>query len=268
MTESEMLFIATVKTFYTEQGRNDLPWRVEKTPFNAFLSEIMLQQTQVPRVIEKFKQFRQRFSSFEMLAEAPQSEIVALWQGLGYNRRAIFLHKSAQYIMSHFNGVLPKDPEKLVKLPGIGPATASSIAVYAYNEPFVFIETNIRAVFIHHFFNDRNDVHDEELVPLIESTLDRIDPYHWYSALMDYGTLLKSAHKNPARKSRHHVKQSTFKGSQREIRGKIIRLITELTQVRLDSLKKFIDDKRFDQVVEALIRENFVKERKGSLFLK
>lgn len=268
MYSQEREFQKTVLLYYKKHGRHDLPWRLERTPFNAFLSETMLQQTQVPRVIEKFNLFRSHFSSFEELAHAPQSQIVSLWQGLGYNRRALYLHRSAQLVVEKFGGYLPASPEELLKLPGIGPATARSLSVYAFNTPVPFIETNIRAVYIHHFFQDREGVHDSELLPIVEKTLDQVDPYQWYSALMDYGTMLKSKHNNPARKSYHHVKQSKFEGSKRQIRGKVIRLLSEIGDIKKEKLLFFLRDDRAEAIVKKLVEEKMVEERRGSLSLK
>ncbi len=261
-------FQNTVMGYYKIHGRHDLPWRVERTPFNAFLSEIMLQQTQVSRVIEKFNQFKARYCSFEDIAISSQSEILTLWQGLGYNRRALYLHKATQIIASQHNGILPQNPEDLVTLPGIGSATAASMVVYAYNKPIPYIETNIRAVYIHHFFKDQQGVSDTELMPIIAKTLDQQDPYNWYSALMDYGTNLKSVHRNPSRRSRHHTKQSTFKGSKRQIRGRVVRIISEMGQINKRKLINYLNDDRSDDVIGDLIKESMLVERNASLHLK
>jgi len=268
MNREESFFQKLVLQYFEKNGRHDLPWRMNRTPFNALLSEIMLQQTQVPRVIEKFNLFTSKYNSFEELASAPQSEIVSDWQGLGYNRRSLFLHRSAQQIVSEFEGVLPRSVEQLRTLPGIGPATAASISVYAHNLPIPFIETNVRAVYIHHFFADKNGVSDDELFPIVERTLLLEEPYRWYSALMDYGTMLKVEHKNPARKSVHHVRQSRFHGSTRQIRGKVIRLLVELGQVQKDRLLVFLKDDRSRSAIEDLCEEMMVEEQRGVLFLK
>jgi len=268
MNNRESTFQNHVKKYYIEFGRDDLPWRCERSPFNAFLSEVMLQQTQVPRVVEKYLLFRDNFNSFEDIANAPQSQIVQLWQGLGYNRRALFLHRAAKMIVDDFNGELPQSREELEKLPGIGPATSASLMVYAFNIPVPFIETNIRAVYIHHFFEDQTGVDDSQLLPIIERTLDRNDPYHWYSALMDYGTMIKSEHKNPSRRSKHHSTQSKFSGSKREVRGKIIRELSMNEYIIKSDLLKIIDDIRCVDVMAGLIQEGFVEEHKDMLFLK
>ena len=208
------------------KNKRDFPWRKAITPYKIVVSEIMLQQTQAPRVIEKFKLFIKTFPNFESLAHAPLKDILTVWQGLGYNRRALGLKKLAEIIVTKYNGRLPKTPEELVHLPWIGPHTAGSIAAYAFNYPSIFIETNIRSIFIHEFFGDTTDISDKALLPYIEAVLDRNNPRDWYNALMDYGTWLKATRPNPSRKSKHYTKQSTFEGSNRKLRGMILKLLT------------------------------------------
>lgn len=217
-------FRSVIRAFFRE-NRRSMPWRDTRDPFAIVVSEIMLQQTQVDRVYEKYTAFIARFPDFRSLAEAPLAEVLTLWQGLGYNRRAIALKGIAAIVSDDFGGRLPDSVETLMKLPGIGHATASSIAAFAFNMPTVFIETNIRRVFIHHFFHDRTDVHDDEIMPLVEKTLDRKNPREWYFALMDYGTALKKEVPNPNRRSRHYARQTKFEGSTRQKRGEILRFV-------------------------------------------
>ncbi|ERP38769.1 endonuclease III family protein [Chitinivibrio alkaliphilus] len=263
MTPEELQ--SKIYTYYDTFGRHDLPWRVERSPFTAFLSEVMLQQTQVPRVCEKFHLFRNRFASFAELAAAPQGEIVTLWQGLGYNRRALFLHRAAQRITTTFGGALPTEDSDLRSLPGIGPATAASLQVYAHNRPVAFIETNVRAVFIHHFFPGKTSISDETLHPLVADCLDKTNPYRWYSALMDYGTMLKRTEKNPARNSAHHVRQSPFAGSRRAVRGAILREISRAGEkgCSVETLTSLVEDPRRDAVLQQLCDEGFISRKKN-----
>lgn len=218
-------FQKTVWDYY-KKNRRVMPWRDTITPYRVFVSEVMLQQTQVARVTEKFPQFMKRFPSFKALAAAPLHDVLAVWRGMGYNRRALHLKKSAKMILGDYRSRLPRDPHTLERLAGIGPATARSIAAFAWNSPEVFIETNIRSVFLHHFFAGRIRVPDSEIMPFLHRTLDRKNPREWYYALMDYGAMLKRAVKNPSRASAHHSKQSVFKGSMRETRGKIVNILS------------------------------------------
>lgn len=250
-------FKELIWNFYDEHGR-EFPWRNIDDPYKIVVSEVMLQQTQTYRVIDKYLQFTQEFQSFEMLAQATLKDVLSLWLGLGYNRRGKYLHELAKIVVEKWDGILPDDPELLVQLPGIGPATAASIAAFAFNRPTIFIETNIRAVYIHHFFNDRQKVHDKELLPLIEQTVDHDNPREWYYALMDYGVMLKKQLPNPSRKSVHHTKQSKFEGSDRQIRGAILRYILSFPTIKEDDLIKKIEK---DPVRVAAILQDLVDEK-------
>lgn len=207
---------------YYGSNKRSFAWRNTTEPYHIVASEIMLQQTQTDRVTPKFDLFINRFPTFQALASASFESVLAAWKGLGYNRRALALQKIAQTVVTEHQGILPAEPDLLVTWPGLGKATAASITAFAYNLPTVFIETNIRTVFIHLFFSDAADIHDKQLMPLIEKTVCTQNPREWYYALMDYGVMLKKQFKNPSRKSAHYTKQSSFKGSDRRIRGLIL----------------------------------------------
>lgn len=215
-------FQKTILDFYRTSGR-DFSWRRTIDPYHILVSEIMLQQTQVKRVEEKYPEFIKRFPTVSKLARAHTQSVLKVWQGMGYNRRALNLHKAAQKIVKEHGGIVPKTMEKLVALPGVGLSTAGGVLAYAYNIPVVFIETNIRRVYIHHFFPEQESIPDNALLPYIEQTLDRNNPRQWYWALMDYGTHLSSITVNPNRRSKHYSQQSTFEGSVRQVRGEILR---------------------------------------------
>lgn len=220
-------FQNTVYQYYHKHGR-DFPWRKKtNTPYHILVSEIMLQQTQADRVVKKYKHFLTLFPNFKSLASSNLKTVLTAWQGLGYNRRAINIHKCAQVVHKQYHGKLPQNLELLQTLPGIGPYTAAAILAFAFNQPTIVIETNIRTVYIHHFFTNKNDIHDNELRPLIEQTLDRTKPKEWYAALMDYGAYLKKSIGNKSTQSKHYTQQSRFEGSNREARGKIINALTK-----------------------------------------
>lgn len=237
------LFRKKILAYYTAHKRA-MPWRETSDPYSIWISEIMLQQTQVDRVREKYEEFLKEFPTIQDLAAASVSEVLTVWKGLGYNRRALQVKKSAELIAKEYQGVFPSTLEALDELPGIGQATAAAILAYAYNQPHVFIETNIRTVFIDHFFkeeilkNPDRKISDTELLPLIEAALDRKNPREWYYALMDYGSMLKRTRVNPSRASKHHVKQSKFEGSDRQLRGQIIELYLKTTQLKNPTNKK------------------------------
>ena len=227
LTKSDIReFQRVIYKHYKKNGRT-LPWRKTRNPYHILVSEIMLQQTQVERVTEKYEQFITAFPNFLTLAKAPLRKILEMWQGLGYNRRALALKRIAQTVVTKYNGSLPSSFEELVKLPGIGNTTASEILAFAFDIPAVFIETNIRSVFIHFFFHNRCNIRDAEILPLVEKTLDVSNPRRWYYALMDYGTMLKKLYQNPNRKSLHYRTQSPFSGSNRQIRGMILKVLTK-----------------------------------------
>ncbi len=215
-----------VLAFFAQHGRHDLPWRTTFDPYHVLVSELMLQQTQVERVKPKFANWLQQFPDLARLAAASPAQVITAWQGLGYNRRGLNLQRAAQMVMAEFGGQLPTSEKDLQRLPGVGPYTAAAIAAFAFNQPSLVIETNIRTVYLYHFFPGQDQVSDQDLLPLIASTLDTDQPRHWYSALMDYGTYLKTVVPNPSRRSRHHTPQSKFQGSRRQVRGQILKHLT------------------------------------------
>jgi A/G-specific adenine glycosylase len=263
MNKKEREFITTVKEFYKRHKRRKLPWRKTKDAYHILVSEVMLQQTQVERVIPKYETFFRTFPTLEVLANAPLGEVLRMWQGLGYNRRAKMLHECAKTIMTKYNGVFPRDYDALVALPGIGHYTAGAVMAFAYNKAIPIIETNIRSVYLYTFFEYDFEVDDSELMELIERTCDVKNPRTWYYALMDYGAFIKKVYGNPNRRSKHHTKQSTFKGSDREIRGALIRLLIEKMHTRtafLATLKQF-PDLRIDAQLHKLVKEGLVSKK-------
>ncbi len=217
-------FRRIVYDHYRQFGRS-LPWRSTRDAYAILISEVMLQQTQVSRVVQKYTEFIKAFPDFETLRRAPFKQILAVWKGMGYNRRALALKAAADRVVEEYGGALPKDEAALIRLPGIGKATAAAICAYAFNKPVVFIETNVRTVFLHFFFGRRDGVTDAQLHPFVETTLDRRNPRRWYSALMDLGVALKRVYGNAARRSAHYAKQSPFKGSRRQMRGLILKTL-------------------------------------------
>ena len=253
-------FKKQVWSHYTQHGRHNLPWRKQAiTPYQILVSEIMLQQTQVDRVIPKYRVFLKQFPNFKSLARAQQRDVLELWQGLGYNRRALNLKKTAETVTSQYNGQLPRDREALMSLPGIGPYISGAICVFAFNKPAVFIETNIRTVFLHHFFKNKKNIDDAEIIPLIEKTLDHTQSADWYAALMDYGSHLKKILPNPSRSSKHHTKQSKFEGSHRQKRGKIIKLLTEYPTLTTTQITQDLGEPSHS-ILKQLQNEGFIQQ--------
>lgn len=273
MTKRERKFIETVWAYYSEHGRHDLPWRrMHRGKYDAYrilVSEVMLQQTQVPRVRLKYAEFMRTFRTVRALSDAPLGEVLRVWQGLGYNRRAKMLHVSAKEVVAKYNGAYPRTYQALLELPGIGPYTAAAVMAFAYNEPSPLIETNVRTVYLHHFFADRTDVYDRELMPLIERTMDHERAREWYWALMDYGAQLKATLGNQNVRSRHYVKQARFAGSDRQLRGALLRALATgpQTEASLAAACSVFTKERVRQQLHNLMREGMIERTKRTYHL-
>ncbi len=221
-------FRATVLARGRELYR-DLPWRGTRDPYAVWVSEVMLQQTQVSRVDGRWQRWLARFPTPEALAQAPTADVLAEWQGMGYNRRALSLARAARAVVEA--GAFPREEEDLLALPGVGPATAAGVRAFAFDLPGVYLETNVRAVFLHELFPGEAGVADKDLVPLVRATCPpdssdlEDDPRTWYYALLDYGAHLKRTLPNPSRRSRAHVRQSRFEGSHRQKRAEVVRIL-------------------------------------------
>jgi A/G-specific adenine glycosylase len=251
--------------YYQAQGRQNLPWRLTQGPYRILVSEIMLQQTQVPRVLVKYPEFIARFPTLRHLAQASFKDVLTVWVGLGYNRRALLLKKTAEAVIARHGGRLPDTFEDLIALPGIGKATAAEILAFAFNKPYPLIETNIRAVYLHHFFPTKSGIKDEDLLPLISQTLDEKNPRAWYYALMDYGVSLKKNFPNPSRQSAHHVRQSKFSGSLRQARGLIVKALTASPMTEKALRKKTsLPPERFQKALQKLTDEKMISRKKGA----
>jgi len=257
-------FHGVVRECYRRWGR-DFPWRRTADPYAVFVAEVMLQQTGTGRVAEKFPAFIREFPDFRSLARASTRRLLAAWKGMGYNRRALFLRESARVVVEKHGGRLPRTKEELLSLPGVGPATAGDVLVFAFNEPVVVIETNIRAAFIHVFFPGDGPVTDAEIVPLVERTMDRRRPAAWYNALMDYGAWIKKIYSNPAARSAHHVKQAPFEGSVRQVRGRVLAYLVEKGEASRGEIAAglAVPPDKLDPVLAALVREGFVREARS-----
>ena len=263
-------FQSMVWNYYHAHGRHDLPWRPPQLKikngrvdmYSVLVSEIMLQQTQVGRVLEKYTAWMRQFPTIDTLASAPKKEVLIAWQGLGYTRRAKFLHDAAISVMRHG---APDSVQKLDDLPGIGHYTARAIATFAWNQSHVLVETNVRTVYIDYFFTHKDCVTDKEILPLVEQTLDTNKPREWMYALMDYGSHLKSQGRAHNTRAKSFTKQSRFKGSVREVRGSIMKYITEKEQFtqedRVQFEKKF-DAERVKKALEGLMKDGLIQKTK------
>ncbi len=256
-----------------EEGKllwRELPWRNVGDAYAVLVSEVMLQQTQVKRVLGRWERFLAKFPTPDALAAAATSDVIMEWQGLGYNRRALALKRACEICSADFGGSLPRTAAELEKLPGIGPATAAGVVAFAYDEPALYLETNVRTVFLHDVFPGREGVRDKEIAPLVAATCPDEDVRGWYYALLDYGAHLKATVANPSRRSAHYARQSAFEGSRRQKRAEVVRIVLaaegtiSLEEVRrlLDDFERGrgrdrVDDELFDSIVSDLAAEGF-----------
>jgi len=262
----------------------DLPWRRTRDPYAIWVSEVMLQQTQVARVDGRWQRWLERFPTVDALAAADAADVLEEWQGMGYNRRALALRSAAEAV-SAAGGVMPRDAEGLVALPGIGPATAAGIRAFAYNEHAVYLETNVRSVLIHELFPGVDGVSDKELVPIVDATCPADDsdptddPRTWYYALLDYGSHLKRTVGNPSRRSKSHVRQSRFEGSHRQKRAELVRILLDrratgdatlaeltrdLSDVERLAGREALAEGDVAAILEELEREGFCRRNNGA----
>lgn len=263
-------FVARVWEEGAENYR-ELPWRNIPDAYAVLVSEVMLQQTQVSRVEGYWRRFLEAFPTVSALADAATVDVLALWQGLGYNRRALSLKRMAEQVVAMHDGKLPRAFDELVALPGVGPATAAGVMAFAYEEPSVYVETNVRAVFLHELFPGESAVPDADLLPYVADTASITDPRGWYYALLDYGAALKRSGANPTRASTSYTRQSKFEGSRRQKRAELVRIALSapegiacdrakqlLDQAELDAGRQAVDQALFDSLLADLAREGFI----------
>lgn len=257
-------------------NRRDLPWRKTHDPYRILVSEIMLQQTQVDRVIPKYRAFLRQFPTVHALAHAPRADIIRVWSGLGYNRRAVNLHRSAQIIETHYKGRTPLVVEELKKLPGVGEYTARAVAAFAVDACVAPVDTNIKRILIRHF-----GIGENKVVDLAQSLVPAKKAGDWSHMLMDFGALVCTS-RNPqcGRLRLPHVAeappprpQKSFQNSNRFWRGRIVHILQahrcSLTQERLYSqLQKLhrmpLSKKRMTKIVRALEKDGLLKKGRAS----
>jgi len=247
--------------FIIDQGLRlyrDMPWRRDTRPYYILVSELMLQQTQVSRVVPKFEAFIEAFPDIQSLAQASLGDVLRLWSGLGYNRRAKYLHQAAQMIIMEHDGAFPVKQALLQALPGVGKNTAGAIAAYAFNQPVLFVETNVRAVYIYHFFETAKKVNDAQIIERLATTYDEVNSRVFYWALMDYGSDLKRQGKVTAAKSKHYKKQAPLRGSIREIRGQILKVLSQSDTTSNGIRQLVTHDERFQSALDGLHSDGLI----------
>lgn len=251
----------------------DFPWRRTRDPYAVLVSEVMLQQTQVSRVVPYFETWMESFPTLESLAGAPLEAVLRAWKGLGYNRRAIALKRAAEEVVSAHVAAggpgpasLPRGDAALLALPGVGPATAAGVRSFAFGESAAYLETNVRAVFLHELFSDRDGVPDSEVMPLVKAAAERasslgVDPRAWNLALLDYGAFLKRELPNPSRRSAHHTRQSAFEGSRRQKRAGLLQAVLDAPGSTASDLARGagLEEDAAREILDELAREGFIR---------
>jgi A/G-specific adenine glycosylase len=246
-----------IMAWWKENAR-DLPWRIEPSPYNVLVSEVMLQQTQVSRVIPKYNEFLKAFPTVESLANAETKRLLQVWSGLGYNRRALWLKEAARQIVER--GEFPQSAEKLRELKGIGPYTSRSILIFAFNSDLAAVDTNIRRVLIASGFADEKS-NERNLQDVANRLLLRGRSRDWHNALMDYGSAVMTSSATGISPT---SKQPCFNGSSRQIRGDVIRILTQSEQTGIGDLRLsldcVVDLSELETIVNGLVSDGLVEE--------
>ncbi|MDP2641428.1 MAG: A/G-specific adenine glycosylase [Candidatus Yanofskybacteria bacterium] len=250
------------------KNRRDLPWRNTKDPYKILVSEIMLQQTQVSRVLPKYEEFLRAFPTPKALAKTADAKLLSVWKGLGYWRRARYLKETAFLLQEEF----PKIPAQLELLPGIGPYTARALACFAFQHQEAFLDTNIRRVYLHFFFANTTNVSDKEILTIAQKAVWKRNPREWHYALFDYGAIeLKD--KSINKRSRHYAKQSKFEGSFRSFRTKVVRFLLDQPNQTASSMKiaRMLRDAETlyspGNIVQSLLKDGLIKKKGKSYSL-
>lgn len=245
------------------KNKRDLPWRYSRDPYTILISEIMLQQTQVARVIPKFNAWMKKFPTLKSLAEASTRDVLFFWSGLGYNRRALYLHKLAKEVVKNNNSVFSQEESVLIQLPGIGKYTARAILCFAFDKQIAVVDTNVRKVILTRF----PEVTDspKEIQEVADMLLPKGKAYEWNQALMDYASAVLKKEKIAI------PKQSAFKDSDRYYRGQILRMLLIAPETMNNLLKKFknsnINKERLKKIIVQLQKEGMLLLEKNTVKL-
>jgi len=262
--ESIKRFQKKIFLFY-KKNKRDLPWRKTTDPYKILLSEIMLQQTQVKRVVVYYEKWIARWFTIHAFASAALPEVLQMWMGLGYNTRAINLHNTAKKIVDIFDGDVLRAMQQYKELPGIGKYTSQAVQIFSTNADLITVDTNIRRIFISEFDLPEN-ISERDLWILAEQCLPVGKSRDWHNALMDYGALRLTAHKTGIRPT---TRQTQFEGSNRQIRAQILRHVLEkpMTGKELTQTLK-IDQERLEPILEKMINQHILLKKNNTYLLK
>ena len=251
---------AKIKSFqekilnWWEENKRNFPWRETTDPYYIMVSEIMLQQTQAPRVVQKYLDFINKYSTIRGLANTSQSELLSLWSGLGYNRRALWLQEAARILLELEE--FPQTPKELQELKGIGPYSARSILIFAFNKDIATVDTNIRRILIAEGFAEEN-TSEKDLLRIAEQLLPKSRSRDWHNALMDYGSMVLTASKTGIKPT---SQQNRFKGSEREKRGKILKFLLAKKSATIATLSKIVNasKEQVEPILDKMIKDGLI----------
>lgn len=265
--------------------RDAYPWRETREPYPIWVSEVMLQQTQASRVVPVFRDFLARFPTVRALATSSRRDVVRAWDGLGYNRRAVWLSEGARAIVREHGGLVPRDPATLRTLPGVGPYTAAAVSSIAFGEPVPVVDTNVRRVVARvHLGVDGRETRDREVREIARAWLDRDDPVTWNQAVMDLGRevcrprprcgicplgRVCAFRTSGTFATRVPRVADAFEGSSRQVRGAIVRALRsrETLSPRLLAVETGLDAERVEAAVDALAADGLVERAAGRVRL-
>ncbi|MHA2252598.1 MAG: Fe-S cluster assembly protein HesB [Candidatus Kariarchaeaceae archaeon] len=244
-------------------NKRQFPWRDTTDPYKIMVSEFMLQQTQAIRVIPKFLLFTEKYPDLQTLSEADKKELLTIWSGLGYNRRAIWLQQAAGELLKF--EPFPQDPVVLRKLRGVGSYTSRAIPIFAFNADLVTVDTNIRRILIYEGFA-QEESSERELYEIAENLLPMGKSRDYHSALMDYGALSKTS---KVTKISSINKHAPFKGSTRDFRGKIIKCLTKRKGLSRRDLQEkcSIPGNEIIKILQGLIDDELIQYKSGRYYI-
>ena len=302
----QIRFVKDLHQWYTHNKR-DLPWRRTKDPYKILISEVMLQQTQVDRVVPKYELFLASFPTVQELASSSPARVIALWQGLGYNRRALNLHKGAKVVAETMHGKYPSRPDRLVEIPGIGPYTAAAVSSFAFNNDSAVVDTNVIRVLARVFIGKKamkNSPSRKEFDTLARDIMPPGTSRIHNNAIMEFGALVckskplcgkcfassycagfqemkkgslseKELELLGTPKGGFGTVQSRFEGSDRQIRGRIIAVLKESARVSRKELFSMVKDHlrftpekgRFETILSRLEKDGMIESIGGRISL-
>lgn len=282
-----MSITAPLLQWYDRHGRHHLPWRKTTDPYKILISELMLQQTQVPRVQPKYEAFITAFPTLQALANADRASVLRLWQGLGYNSRAVRLHALAKVIIAERSGRLPTSSEELLTLPGIGPYTAGALVIFSQRKPAASVDVNIERVLKRVYFTPSQLPTKKDIAALQLKLIQHAEPHHLHAALMDLGSAICTARSPkcgecPLYKRcrtrgvrpdeiRTVPKQSRFMDSTRWWRGQILKVLLQGPAAeqhiiyRIKQQPDADDEERCAKAIASMTREGIIRKNKKLL---